>query len=95
MKASEMLDKKIQSVFSKAESFAIFEELGIQKIVSDTNATNSLTDSVPVDEPVDSPYKICNCRWYCGVSQSCSTDCNVEVQECGAFNGSWCTGRCK
>jgi hypothetical protein len=39
-KASEMLDKKILSVFSKAESFAIFEELGIQKIVSDTNAKN-------------------------------------------------------
>jgi len=83
--ASALLDKKIQSVFSKAESFAIFEELGIQKIVADTKETNTSS--------LDIPYKYCNCRWYCS-SGSCGTDCNVEIQNCGAFGGSWCTGRC-
>ncbi len=85
-KASEMLDKKIQSVFSKAESFAIFEELGIQKIVTDTKGTNSL-------EP-DDAYVYCNCRWYCGSSGSCGGECNVEVPECGAFGNAYCTSKC-
>jgi hypothetical protein len=96
VKADEILDKKIQSVFSKAESFAIFEDLGIQKIVSDTNQTNSFMGEVPVDLPVDSPWSFCNCRWYCGTTPgSCGgATCNVEVQECGAFGGSWSTSKC-
>lgn len=92
-KAAEILDKKILSVFSKAESFAIFEELGIQKIVSNTNATNSLIGDQEV--PIDSPFKFCDCRWYCGVSQSCGSGCNVQPQECGAFGSSYCTGKCE
>jgi len=43
IKATEILDRKILSVFSKAEAYAIFEEFGIQKVVSDTN-TNSLIE---------------------------------------------------
>lgn len=85
MKASEILDKKIQSVFSKAESFAIFEELGIQQMVSDET------------DPIDSggSWTFCDCRWYCGVTGgSCGSSCNVEVQECGTWGNSWCTGKC-
>jgi hypothetical protein len=53
-KAAEMLDKKILSVFSKTESFAIFEELGIQKIVSDTKENKSIA--------ADGPWTFCDCR---------------------------------
>jgi hypothetical protein len=93
-KAAEILDKKIQSVFSKAESFAIFEELGIQKIVTDTKVTSTLLvdGEVPIDESL---LKICDCRWYCGISKSCSTDCNLLVPECGLFGDLYCDGRCK
>lgn len=83
-KATEILDKKIQSVFSKAEEFAIFEALGIQKIVTDIKEG---TESVPIDQ--------CDCRWYCGVSQSCSGGCTFLVEDCGAFGGSWCTNKCR
>lgn len=41
-KATEILDKKIQSVFSKEEEFAIFEAIGIQKIVTDTKEATEL-----------------------------------------------------
>jgi len=92
IKVTEILDGKILSVFSKAEAYAIFQELGIQKIVSDTNATNSLRDEFI---PADSPFAECNCVWFCGLrGGSCSLDCRVQVQECGTFGGSWCTGRC-
>jgi hypothetical protein len=96
VEAGEILDKKIQSVFSKAESFAIFEELGIQKIVSDTNATNSLTDEVPVFLPVDGgPFTYCDCRWYCGLrGGSCGKGCNIQDRDCGTFGDDWCTGKC-
>jgi hypothetical protein len=86
-KASEILDKKIQFVFSKAEEFAIFEELGIQKIVSDTIEANASTDLPP-------GKTVCNCRWYCG-DQTCGSLCSVQVQECGAFGNSYCTGKCQ
>lgn len=87
VKASELLDKKIQSVFSKAESFAIFEEVGIQQTVS---------DSFNMIEMDSGSWTFCNCRWYCGGSSgSCGgAACDVEVQECGAFGGSYCTSKC-
>lgn len=94
IKATEILDRKILSVFSKAEAFAIFEELGIQKIVSDTNATNSLMDE---EESADGypGFTYCNCRWFCGLrGGSCSINCRIEVRECGTFGDDWCTSRC-
>lgn len=86
-KALEALDRKIQAVFSKAEEFAIFEELGIQKIVTDSKLTNPL---LPPD-----PWRFCDCRWYCGVSGTCGSNCNVEPQECGPTGSWYCTGRCE
>ncbi len=84
-KATEILDKKIQSVFSKAESFAIFEELGIQKIVTDTIETNL----------APGPFTECDCRWYCGLrGGSCGSGCNIQVRDCGTFGDDWCTGKC-
>lgn len=83
-KALEMLDKKIQSVFSRAEEFAIFEALGIQKIVTDTKTS---TESIPWDW--------CDCRWYCGGGESCNGSCSVITETCGPF-GKWdCTSRCR
>lgn len=84
-KALEILDKKIQSVFSRTEEFAIFETLGIQKIVTDPIETNII---------IDSPWKFCDCRWYCGVSESCGGGCNVQVQECGPTGSWYCSGKC-
>lgn len=85
-KALEIPDRKIQSVFSKAESFAIFEELGIHKIVTVTNED----DEIPIEEWVD-----CNCRWYCGNGTECGArTCNVQVQECGPFGTWYCTSKC-
>lgn len=96
-KASEMLDKKILSVFSKAESFAIFEELGIQKIVTDTKEANTLLfDDSPilVDLPPDD-FILCDCRWYCGLrGGSCGNGCNIRVRDCGTYGDDWCNGIC-
>lgn len=96
VKAGEILDKKILSVFSKAESFAIFEELGIQKVVSDTNATTSLAGEIQMDLPADGGGStFCDCRWYCGGNGSCGGgNCSVQPQECGPFGGSYCTSKC-
>jgi len=94
-KATELLDKKIQSVFSRAEEFAIFEELGIQKIVSDTKVTNTLLsdDSPPID--VGPLFTYCDCRWFCGLrGGSCSINCRIETRDCGTFGDDWCTGKC-
>lgn len=94
-KASEMLDKKIQSVFTKAESFAIFEQLGIQKIVSDTNQTNSLVEEPQTDIPANGPFIECDCRWYCGLrGGSCGSACNIQVRECSTWGDQWCNGKC-
>lgn len=90
-KATEILDKKIQSVFSKAEEFAIFEELGIQKIVTDTQKKQGIT----INMLDGGPWSFCNCRWYCGIGSACGSNCNVEPQECGAFGKSYCTGKCQ
>lgn len=98
IKAAALLDKKILSVFSKAEAFAIFEELGIQKTVSDTNTVNSLSNFVPIEEPGDGPgsgFVFCDCNYYCGLrGGSCGKGCNVEVEECGTFQRAYCTGKC-
>lgn len=81
-KRLEALDSRIQSVFSKAESFAIFEELGIQKIVTDTTEH---TNSLNVD---------CNCRWYCSSGTCGGTACGVLARDCGPFGTWFCNYRC-
>ncbi len=86
-KATEILDKKIRSVFSKEEEFAIFEALGIQKVVTDPpREMNNLP----------SPWTFCDCRWYCGstVGTCGGGSCDVEPHGCGPFGGSYCTSKC-
>lgn len=85
-KALEELDKKIQSVFSRAESFAIFEELGIHKIVTATTED---------DEILIDGFVWCNCRWYCGVTTMvCGGNCEVHHQDCGPTGSWYCEYRC-
>lgn len=109
VKALEILDKKILSVFSKAESYAIFEQLGIQKNVPDIKETlalsppsfnrtvNLLVSYAKENKPsiTGGQYTFCDCRWYCGVSGTCGSKCNVEVQECGPTGSWYCTGKCE
>ena len=83
-KELELLDKKIQSFFSKAEEFAIFEKIGIQETVSNAGEKNT----------VNTDYIFCDCRWYCGATESCGSRCNVEVPECGPFGDWYCSGKC-
>jgi hypothetical protein len=82
LKALEILDKKIQNVFSRSEQFAIFEEIGIQKIVTDVN-----------EKLQQQPN--CNCRWHCS-SGGCASvpNCNDKVLGCGPV-GDWsCYNMC-
>lgn len=84
-KALEILDKKILSVFSRAEAYAIFEELGIQKPVTDITEPNLLP----------APGE-CDCRWYCGpYNGTCGGGaCNIGTLDCGPA-GTWlCMYKC-
>jgi len=84
-KALEILDKKILSVFSKSEAYAIFEELGIQKPV--TNKTDNNLLARPGE---------CDCRWYCGpYNGTCGGGaCNIGTLDCGPA-GTWlCYSKC-
>lgn len=84
-KALAILDKKILSVFSRAEEYAIFEELGIQNPVTDTAETDLL--AAPGE---------CDCRWYCGpYNGTCgSGSCNIGTLDCGPA-GTWlCYSKC-
>lgn len=76
------LEASMFEVFTKAEAFAIFMKIGIQKFVNDVETTNLL--------PAD-----CNCRWYCSKSgESCNNaDCRV-INYCGPFDSWECTTRC-
>lgn len=65
---------KILTHFSRAESFAIFEEIGIQKTVPDVK--NYLAPSW------------CDCRWYCSGDNSCRTISCVIFPDCGP-TGNW------
>jgi hypothetical protein len=77
------LDKKIQTFFTKAESFAIFEELGIQKIVKETT-----TVSLRPEE--------CDCRYYCAGDPACTrgTSCSTTYR-CGPWQDWVCMYVCK
>lgn len=84
-KALEILDKKILSVFSRAEAYAIFEELGIQKPVNESR------EYIPETGPGE-----CDCRWYCGpYNGTCGGGaCNIGTLDCGPA-GTWlCTHKC-
>jgi hypothetical protein len=78
VKSLEVLDKKIQAVFSKSESFAIFEELGIQKIVPDDS------NLAPA---------FCECRWTCTYGTCGASGC-VMFPECGPTGTWDCTNVC-
>ena len=78
----ENLESDMFSVFTKMEAFAIFMELGIQKIVNDAESTNIIRGD-------------CNCCWYCSKDgETCNNaDCRV-VSFCGPFDTWDCTTRC-
>jgi hypothetical protein len=78
VKSLEILDKKIQAFFSKSESFAIFEELGIQKMVPD-------------DSKIAPTF--CECRWTCTYGTCGASGC-VKFPECGPTGTWDCTNVC-
>jgi hypothetical protein len=83
-KELEKLDNSIQTYFSKSEAFAIFEEIGIHKIIND-----------PV-EPPNTRLDWCDCRWYCSGNNTCSTGrCNSDIQNCGPTGTWYCYYQCK
>jgi hypothetical protein len=106
-KALEILDKKIQSVFSKAEEFAIFEEIGIQKIAPDRKETIALLPlsfnrmvNLPVSFTKETTASLpretlCDCRWSCSGNQTCGAGvCDTADRECGPFGTWFCTYKC-
>jgi hypothetical protein len=83
-KSLQMLDTKIQTVFSKAESFAIFEAIGIQKIVTDNEA--ELRSIAP---------EWCDCRWYCDQGTCSTGTCNSDMKDCGPGGTLNCVYKCR
>lgn len=79
VKYLDNLEAELFKVFTKMETFAIFMEIGIQKVIDDNNL-------LPAD---------CNCRWYCsGSGQSCNNADRRVVSYCGPFDTWDCTTRC-
>lgn len=77
-KALEALESRIFSVFTKAEGFAIFMTIGIQKAVADDLLEQGS----------------CNCRWWCGTTGSCNGQCTHKPNLCGPEGEWECTNRC-
>lgn len=76
------LEASLFEVFTKAEAFAVFMEIGIQKYVED--------GAVYLQETNGN----CNCRWYCSGDYDCN-DANCDVKtRCGPFDTWDCTSRC-
>jgi hypothetical protein len=83
-KALEILEKKILSVFSRAEEFAIFEELGIHKIVTDKK-----------ENVLEGDFVFCDCLYYCTPPYECGAAfCNVEIKGCGPLGIWYCIKKC-
>lgn len=84
-KAVEMLESSIFKVFTREETFAIFEEIGIQKYVED-EPTNSLNPPV------------CNCNSYCSGPATCyafQSCTSTGSKGCGIFGDSECSNMCR
>lgn len=79
----EVLESSMFKVFTKAEAFAIFMEVGIQKFVKDDAETTNLLQAT------------CNCRWYCSSGgDSCNDNYCNRVDRCGPFDSWECYSRC-
>lgn len=105
----ESLENSMFAVFGKPGAYAIFMEIGIQKIVRDLPISASLikrNSSAPFMKITYSSYDnvkpiselagmqlTCDCRWYCS-SGSCQGSSCFQVENCGPF-GTWkCTSMC-
>jgi hypothetical protein len=86
VKSAKTKIDKILDVFNKAEAFAIFMTIGIQKYVED-KVVNS-TDLAPTT---------CNCNWSCPGSQYCGgpNGCmSSKIGDCGPFGLTRCNYLC-
>lgn len=77
-KTLETLEAGIFAVFSKPEGYAIFMEIGVQKLVPDDPNSQAVW---------------CDCRWYCASGGCAAWNC-VMFPECGPTETWDCTNKC-
>lgn len=83
----DALEGRMLAVFTKAEAYAIFMTIGIQKMDVGIQKIDTINGGI---EPEGT---WCNCRWYCSVGTCRTINC-VIFPDCGPF-GTWeCTAVC-
>ncbi len=106
----DALESSMFKVFTKAEAFAIFMEIGIHKNVRNqsqlseqfkveyTGQNHPLFQTIKLNFSkiaLNSQAWSCDCRWYCsGDRQTCENRICREANYCGPFDTSTCTSRC-
>jgi hypothetical protein len=102
----EALESSMFRVFGKESAYAIFMEIGIQKLVRNSSLKNQLNSFTiftkiatksnrwdKINFEFLSPQAYCNCRWWCTTGDCEGTGC-IKQNKCGPFDDWECTNKC-